>query len=561
MKHLKTIAAAFLAISMAGCSQDQVGPDTPTPPEDGIYSSIKLKMPTTRSGEKNEGTETGKDYENNVGSILVILATKDSETDPSYKFLTFAINDAPLTGTANSTHKIVFQDKETLFKHAGENVYVFAYCNPNPALVKKVAGTFANGTYSGGLEAGATFTDETCPDVAGDVSSIWDRNGFLMTSVKVAQKQLGTEEQLKGCTTPDKAFDLGQVEVVRAASRFDFRDASPEGTAAYTYEVRDEDKTDKPLVANITLTRMAMVNQRNQFYYLPRTSTTEAGADSRTVTLCPGFFGMEDNHVLSPETATFTDQLPAKLTPGSDNGLIWTTMAQLAANDEDEDSGDPVEEDSNKSDSWGNSDKFKEGYHIWRYTTENTWDVIPPTNGSITSPENSTSITTGFVFEAEIKPEVPAGSDFKSGTDIMYCFNNRLFLNATALYDAVKNTPVSTLATAFNNAFTVADDGTITPKSDAEVEKEGFTIYKPAADKKYYCYYFGYNRHKDDGQIYTTGDMEFATVRNNVYKLAVTNIKQFGTFTPPTDVEEWDTYFQLEVLARPWVVRVNDFEF
>lgn len=561
MKHLKTIAAAFLAISMAGCSQDQVGPDTPTPPEDGIYSSIKLRMPTTRSGEKNEGTETGKDYENNVGSILVILATKDSETDPSYKFLTFAINDAPLTGTANSTHKIVFQDKETLFKHAGENVYVFAYCNPNPALVKKVAGTFANGKYTGGLAVGAEFTDEICPDAAGDVSTIWAKNGFLMTSVKVAQKQLGTEEQLKGCTTPDKAFDLGQVEVVRAASRFDFRDASPEGTAAYTYEVRDEDKTDKPLVANITLTRMAMVNQRNQFYYLPRTSTTEAGAASRTVTLCPGFFGMEDNHVLSPDIATFTDQLPAKLTPGSDNGLIWTTMAQLAANDEDEDSGDPVEEDSNKSDSWGNSDKFKEGYHIWRYTTENTWDVIPPTNGSITSPENSTSITTGFVFEAEIKPEVPAGSDFKNGTDIMYCFNNRLFLNATALYDAVKNTPVSTLATAFNNAFTVADDGTITPKSDAEVEKEGFTIYKPAADKKYYCYYFGYNRHKDDGQIYTTGDMEFATVRNNVYKLAVTNIKQFGTFTPPTDVEEWDTYFQLEVLARPWVVRVNDFEF
>lgn len=37
MKYLKTIAAAFLAIAMAGCSQDQVGPDTPTPPEDGIY--------------------------------------------------------------------------------------------------------------------------------------------------------------------------------------------------------------------------------------------------------------------------------------------------------------------------------------------------------------------------------------------------------------------------------------------------------------------------------------------------------------------------------------------
>ena len=55
--------------------------------------------------------------------------------------------------------------------------------------------------------------------------------------------------------------------------------------------------------------------------------------------------------------------------------------------------------------------------------------------------------------------------------------------------------------------------------------------------------------------------MEYATVRNNVYKLAVTTVKKFGTFTPTQDVEEWDTYFTLDVKVLPWVVRINNLDF
>ena len=55
--------------------------------------------------------------------------------------------------------------------------------------------------------------------------------------------------------------------------------------------------------------------------------------------------------------------------------------------------------------------------------------------------------------------------------------------------------------------------------------------------------------------------MEFATVRNNVYKLAVTSIKRFGSFKPSEQLEDWDTYFKLEVESKPWTVRVNNIDF
>ena len=65
--------------------------------------------------------------------------------------------------------------------------------------------------------------------------------------------------------------------------------------------------------------------------------------------------------------------------------------------------------------------------------------------------------------------------------------------------------------------------------------------------------------------------MEFAVVRNNVYKLAVTKINRLGhprlsendpdPENPDKPDESDDVYLKLSVQVLPWVVRVNNIEF
>jgi hypothetical protein len=68
------------------------------------------------------------------------------------------------------------------------------------------------------------------------------------------------------------------------------------------------------------------------------------------------------------------------------------------------------------------------------------------------------------------------------------------------------------------------------------------------------------------------GPMEFAVVRNNVYKLRVDGIYKYGHPTPNTDPdpdpedpydpdESLNYYFNVTVDVLPWTVRVNNIEF
>lgn len=109
----------------------------------------------------------------------------------------------------------------------------------------------------------------------------------------------------------------------------------------------------------------------------------------------------------------------------------------------------------------------------------------------------------------------------------------------------------------------------------AAVTKAGFTIYQSSNDVQsgpgYYCYYYYWNRHNNNNQAGIMGVMEFAVVRNNVYKLAVTGIKQLGhpripandpdNPNPDTPDESGNIYITVTCQVLPWVVRVNNIEF
>lgn len=105
-----------------------------------------------------------------------------------------------------------------------------------------------------------------------------------------------------------------------------------------------------------------------------------------------------------------------------------------------------------------------------------------------------------------------------------------------------------------------------------------FTIYEKFNDGTedapnwgYFCYYYYWNRHNDNGDNDAMGPMEFAVVRNNVYKLAVISLKKLGhpripendpdDPKPDTPDEKSDVYITVSVQVLPWVVRQNDIVF
>lgn len=138
--------------------------------------------------------------------------------------------------------------------------------------------------------------------------------------------------------------------------------------------------------------------------------------------------------------------------------------------------------------------------------------------------------------------------------------------SANYLYDLWKN-PTS-LTTEAERATNLANFKAAVTGNDVKIFQSS---YDPQNGWGYYCYYYYWNRHNDNGKDGIMGPMEFAVVRNNVYKLAVTKISMLGhprlssndpnPPTPDTDDETSDVYMTVDTQVIPWVVRVNNITF
>ena len=241
------------------------------------------------------------------------------------------------------------------------------------------------------------------------------------------------------------------------------------------------------------------------------------------------------------------------------------------------------------------------GYHTWRYVTENT---IP----GIELQQNG--ISTGIVFKGQIMATDKASRKLKDAIanakgnpakdPILYSYANTLYVT----WEEVRE---KAFLTEENSRFYKAVFGNekkkknITIKSNGQTavystdktspdylwqkwheqnigneafqanfrkaaKKAQFTLYQSNTDDYdaagYYCYYFCWNRHNDNNDDTVTGPMEFAIVRNNIYKLSVTGINRLGhprisendpaPITPDTPDEKDSHYLTLSVEVTPW---------
>ncbi|MGN1234237.1 MAG: Mfa1 family fimbria major subunit, partial [Candidatus Cryptobacteroides sp.] len=362
------------------------------------------------------------------------------------------------------------------------------------------------------------------------IASMTQDNKFWMTNAYAA-KEVTLPASLAPYTTPQTPLSLEAHEVERSMARFDYKPSSAFNMGAGL---------------TLTLTEAALINQSKEHYMFRR--VTE-GSTATSTNAIVGGVETPSNWVVDTD---WSNKIAANFDAplGDPTKWGWTSLASLTTND-----------------------NYDGDYKIWCYAKENT---IPGIEAQ------KHDVSTGVVFKAQITAGDGASDNVKAGLASgkrIYVFNNTLY----GTWDAVKaaataNGAEATLAAAYNQAIVGMAEGADDPVS-ATAAKAGFTGYsatKNATDNtySYYAYYYYWNRHNDNLNNNTMGIMEFAVVRNNVYKLAVNAISRFGHPTPPTPTdpnpdpdpdpvdpddpdESVNYYFNVTVKVLPWTVRIN----
>lgn len=580
MKKIGSLAFGLAVLGLASCATDEPVnkvQNQPSAGEKDTYATITVTLPSsgTRAVDENgiytpDGEEVGQDYENNVGKIVVALATKVNEGQ--YNLLTYAISDSKeVVGSNKLQYVLNFSSKEMTpdvvadDKTTGNNtlnsqdVYVFAYCNPSQALLTQISESWEPG-FNLASSIGSIATENGAWNEA-----MWSKNTFLMTNYTITKVETDYEDHriptrdvlVSKHNTPANALNLGSIDVERAAARFDFMTVDVDGEGMNKYVIKDIDG--KTAIGVVELTDMAMFNISKTFYYLPRTNSQWNWLG--TTTLCSGLDNSNNFVVSTNRSLKVTTPLPASqlgtsfFWPINDmSGYQWQSIEPTAWNNRENDTDE----------GWNPSEGTT--YKIWRYATENTipqWGDSDNKNGS-----QRVGITTGVAFKGKFTPN---DKNVWNG-NVVYVYNNIVYGDFKALKDYVATSPDTDVAKAFAkvSTFNVADDkidqvlqtnllSTLTSE-----QSNGFSAYVTDADGSYLMYYFYYNRHNSNGINTTLGTNEFGVVRNNVYKLRVSTVNSLGRPTPPdpnTEDENEEAYFSVDVKVLPWVVRINDIEF
>ena len=433
---LSMIPATALIIAGA-CSQDVLQPDDngsklPDIAEgDGVYMNVNIKMPgsgSTRSytdsiNSSNNGTEVGKDYENNISNVFLVLAKSTPDT-PATDNNFIAWGEITGSDVIKSTDGTQYTSTATISKSQLANYYasldtadnsrevnVYVFCNPTLSLRKL-------------LESNETATTKTNEwvNAVGEFDAhnstadvIWIENSFLMSNSIVSTRTLPqTIEQWDAYTEQTNPFKLsglnedgsdnlnnnrGPIPVERTAARLDFKDGSPNfdgknGNNLYQVVFQDDTTADhKICYVNVKLNKMSLTNMNKKYYYLRRVSSEGLPSDATLLgPELPWFAyingGLVDlaqagNYIVNP----LAQEMMGPITSGFSSYFNYPFFNSEGEIDE------PTLTDWYTSETDNIVGDNPKEYHIWRYVTENTIPGISPQkNGQ----------STGIIFKGKM---------------------------------------------------------------------------------------------------------------------------------------------------------------
>lgn len=516
MKKLFVCALALAAF--VACDKE---PNVSGGEAGNVYMKFSVKMETTRTGTDVDDPNNPNDSNSDATPDVEVGKDRENKISKVDIVLTKAdgayvvAENVTIAPASTDTYVASFNSK-SLIAGTAYDVYIYANCSA-PATKN--------------LDATST---ESVDNMTKD-NQFWMTNAYAATSVDIPT-------DMSAHTTPANPLNLGAHYVERSMARFDFM---PKNNNVFT--LADG--------VTVTLTKAAIINQSKEFYMLRRVST-DGTANGAVV----GGVETRTNYVVDTDYAAkaggwvadvkLEDNFDYHMTAPA--GWVWKSIAAADLTEADSWVGTNDGTDDPKGDETTPEHDLNE-YYIWQYAKENT---IPNVEAQ------DHGISTGVVFKGKIAGDVIANAN----NERIYVFENKLYGTWEQVVAGAANS--ATLQAAVNKITAIE-----APNAE-DYAAAGFTGYSADKDGNYYAYYYYWNRHNDNADNTTMGIMEFAVVRNNVYKLCVDKINKFGHPDPtvpenpdpdpvdPTDPdEEIDYYFTVTVKVLPWVVRVNHIEF
>lgn len=563
-KFSKLFISLLAAGSLASCSSDNFdGPVTPQPGEaDGVNMKLTISLPvsggTRAAGDPGErvGEEVGQDWENNVGKVLILLTdlednliTHDTSDTQKDNDIVYSDDQSKftMTSTFNASALVNYINKNYATSDQAP-VRVYAFCNPTEDLLSK-------------LEVGKNgWRDAVCTITTSDPLGRKNNDGELfyketkdipMANEVVVNTNLPNKtEILKGTyAKATNAYPMGTVNVIRSIARFDYKAKQTDNKYDITVTTPTSDGTTTGKM-QIQLTHMALVNMSNNFYYLHRTSKNSkieyCGADARDSYIVDSDWEWKDKWNKDIDCAS--NFLFPLYKDKTFNVNAWSRIELTKLTDEDDD------------ENWNIEGKDKTGYHIWRYVTENS--IPSPTS------KQKNGISTGVVFRGVMTTTDETPAALKKAIDEdhnkIYVFNGIIYASWNEVKTTSERTDMakSDLKKAYDACNSATDPALATAAA------QGFTVFEyNESYGGYVTLYYYWNRHWDNGEYGVMADMEFAVVRNNVYKLTVEDISGLGRprnpegdpdpVDPDDPDEKNDVNIKLSCQIKKWTVRAN----
>lgn len=551
-----------LAALSAGCTQNDLGEGlTGGGSKPGSFVTLSLTTPSAPAmranptgGEQGDGTETGQNYENTVkravaffyqGSGVNAEGTTRIQAAVPFTFTSYADGSNGVDRVYTTTPQTVDLDNGTY--------HLLLVANPGTDWWSGKSLTLGDVRDHIQQQAWQQAADGGYSD-------------FVMTSAADATVTLNFNPE----NDPAKAT----VDVERMAARLDYQAEASYPCQDSLYSGATAEITGAALVNNLTAGSYLTKRVANDVNGTGLSYLGDETADA----------GVQTNYVLDPWTA--------QKTADYDNFTIGDAKAQPAS------ALYGVWFDG----SWADPNQWASYVKAGTSVSDGSWQRIGYTLENTTAAtEAGSRYSTGVVFKAKFHPQgLPNYKDgatfFSYGTnlyasmeDLMTYFYGSVFtddfnnITSCTTWGEVKKFITSTLLTndpsgyytwlknqadSKDDADAVADvksltwsqymwtecgysksaDGAVTLDQNGKVTRRalrptGVRTYEDAT-----CYYTWWVRHSNDGQDDTNGIMEYAIVRNNIYKLKVNSIYSLGSDIPTDE----DHGLVIEVYVNDW---------